>query len=66
MSLAVNDKYEDVDFNDLLAKLSEEDIEQLSLELIDPDVSYITFCHFTSYLYTMPARIWGSIFLFLY
>ena len=39
MSVMVTDKYEDVDFNDLLAKLSEEDIEQLSLELIDPDVS---------------------------
>ena len=33
------DKYEDVDFETLLEQLSPEEIEELSLELIDPDVS---------------------------
>ena len=31
--------YEDVDFDDLLGKLTEEELEQLGQELIDPDVS---------------------------
>lgn len=34
------DKYEDVDFETLLEQLSPEEIEELSLELIDPDVSW--------------------------
>ncbi|KAK2189986.1 hypothetical protein NP493_92g07012 [Ridgeia piscesae] len=35
------DKYEDVDFETLLEQLSPEEIEELSLELIDPDDSHI-------------------------
>ena len=33
------DAYENVDFETLLEQLSPEEIEELSLELIDPDVS---------------------------
>ena len=34
------DPYPDLDFDDLLSKLSPEELEKLSDELIDPDVSY--------------------------
>ena len=32
-------KYDDIDLDDLLAKLTEEELEELETELIDPDVS---------------------------
>ena len=42
--------YDDIDVDELLAQLSEAEIEELGLELIDPDVS-------TSSIYLNNSRI---------
>ena len=40
-----SDPYADVDLDELLAKLTPEELEKLQDELIDPDVSRLFFWH---------------------